>query len=141
MADTHYEDAFLTVLISKEDLVSVRTTPLSDQDTLDRLDQARVTQASHGAADVAFRARVKNALSSQLQTANIMDLARGRRELKIAVRRWLRLTRSTREAESPEEFQAFAQILGVSARWLAVGCKDSSPDGAMPMPTHALVLV
>lgn len=96
--------------------MSENTNTLSDSDELQRF-----TRIAQDAADAAFRVRVRNAVTLRIDQLGSDEMIRIRREAGIDVHRWIALRRSTRNASSPEEFQVFAGVLGVSARWLAIG--------------------
>lgn len=95
-------------------------------------ERARMMRVVHDAADAAFRARVRNALTRRINEHGLADLARSKRAAGISLPRWDALCTSTREAESPAEFQTFARVLRVSARWLAIGSCEA--DGYEPPP-------
>lgn len=76
------------------------------------------------AADKAYRARVSAAILSLDGERYMEELVQRRADAGIDVHRWFALRASTRSAASPEEFQAFARVLRVSPRWLAIGFGD-----------------
>jgi hypothetical protein len=88
----------------------------------------RITQVIQRAADIAFRARVHKALldlHAHLGAYSGQKLVERRKQSGLDARRWIALRQSTRNAESPAEFQLLASVLGVSARWLATGQRDA----------------
>lgn len=87
-------------------------------------ERARTTRAVHNAADTAFRARVQTALAYRVGEHGLADLCRSKNAARITLARWDALCTSTREAASPEEFKAFARVLRVSPKWLAIGSGD-----------------
>lgn len=96
--------------------MSENTNTLSDTD-----ETQRFTQLAQLAADAAFRTRVKDAVTRRIDQLGDDELIRLRRSAGIDVHRWIALRRSTRNAHTVDEFQLFADVLGVSPRWLATG--------------------
>lgn len=121
-------------LTQKEDIVSeINTLPLDD-----RHESLRIAGVVGEAADVAYQARVRAALA-RLEPRTTDEVIVRRRESGINVHRWIALRRSARVSASPEEFQTFARVLGVSARWLAIGAgtPEQPPTGWSAFGEHA----
>lgn len=103
-----------------------------------RRESARVMMVVQHAADRAYRARVQKAIVHCLGVVGPEGLLASSRAQGISEDRWSWLRRSTRNAESPAEFQAFARALHVSARWLAIGAgwMKEPPAGWFATGTH-----
>ncbi|MCY1718470.1 hypothetical protein OVA26_16160 [Microbacterium sp. SL62] len=103
----------------------------------DDLESARVTRVVETAADAAYRRRARLAESAVVDGVGRETLVRRRRDAGLDELRWVSLLSSSRTA-SPDEFQAFAAALGVSARWLAVGSGSMAepPEGWSIFGTH-----
>ncbi|MCI4659553.1 hypothetical protein [Cryobacterium zhongshanensis] len=101
----------------------------------------RISQVIHEAADLAFRARVQHALALRVGEHGLADLCRSKNAAGITLARWDALCASTRNAASPKEFMAFARVLRVSPRWLAIGGGDdpfeAPPAGWEVFGSHA----
>lgn len=101
----------------------------------------RIRRLVQDAFDAAFRARVQRAVTDRIHEAGMDALVRRQRAAGIDRDRWMLLTRSTRDAASPAEFKAFARVLRVSARWLAIGSAEpvrfqAPPEGWAAFGTH-----
>lgn len=98
----------------------------------------RITQVVQHAADAAYRARIDRAIERRFGTGDLAALTKARREAGIPEERWIALNQSTRQAAAPEEFQAFARVLSVSPRWLAIGSgwMHEPPTGWFTFGSH-----
>lgn len=100
------------------------TMPAEISTIVSTAERARVTHVVHEAANQAFRARVQKALSRRVGEHGLADFCRSKNAAGINLTRWDALCTSTSNAESPSEFKAFARVLRVSPRWLAIGSGD-----------------
>lgn len=97
----------------------------------------RIIQVIHSAADLAFRGRVRKAISNlKAHLGDYADqkLVERRKHSGIDARRWIALRLSTRNAHSAAEFRLLARVLGVSPRWLATGQQDDSTGSPVLPP-------
>jgi len=92
-----------------------RSTALTDTVAITR------TTLPKDAADAAYQARVAEAITRFTNQFGMAALVERRISYGIDHIRGHELSLSTRNAESPAEFQSFANTLRVSARWLAIG--------------------
>ena len=92
--------------------------------------------------DLAYRARVNRAVEASRQRDRLSALP-GHESLTTMAQRqeaegmsdaeWDRAANSHRGL-TKDEFQRFARVLGVSAKWLAIGTWRGSRDGYLPPP-------
>lgn len=120
----------------KENPVSETTTiTLTRAAAADKQESDRVMRVVQNAADIAFSNRVQQAVMRRYNRHGLADLVESRDAAGINLGRWLALSRSSRNAESPEEFQAFARVIRVSPKWLATGSGNgNAPSGYQEPP-------
>ncbi|ROR76126.1 hypothetical protein SAMN06295974_3726 [Plantibacter flavus] len=84
----------------------------------------RVSQVVRRSADAAYRARLEQALSERLATTSMGRLLADFGDAGFGQTLREELLTTCRSAASPEQFQAFSRVLGVSPAWLAIGFGD-----------------
>lgn len=109
---------------------------------LNDLESERIRAVVAEAADRAYRARVSRAINAGVQRDRVSALPGHERLSTVAERmsaesmtddEWNAAAQS-RRGLTKEQFQRFARVLGVSAKWLAIGTWRDSRDGYLPPP-------
>jgi hypothetical protein len=128
----------MNYLTMKENPVSETTTitvtRAAAADAAEGLERERIMRVVRNAADISFRNRVQHAVMRRINRHGLADLVESRNAAGINNSRWLSLSCSTRNAESPEEFQAFARVIRVSPKWLATGNGNSNASSGFQAP-------
>lgn len=114
---------------------------MPDQILNDPHDGARIRAVVRAAADDAYAARVDTAVRHLMEKSGVTDYGTITSELmektELEHDEFVALHRTVR-GHTPRNFQAFARVLGVSARWLAIGGPwlQAPPAGWSTFGTH-----
>lgn len=100
-------------------------------------DSGRIVDVVRRAADTAYRARLARAHDRVIAEAGPAEFARRLRASELTAGQHRSLRNSLRDI-TPAIFQTWARLLGVNARWLAIGSGNliDPPEGWFQFGTH-----